>query len=148
MLENELAAAQADYCDPYCRKIVDVKVVSTSLSPTSQARQADTDGCDAELVLVFSVEGTYHGCADTEFPGLFSISSGTRALQKNVRFVPRTRMLEGHEAMEACPVCPDDVQSLGLVSPSTAQIQEVMQEFVTVLPAICGLDMSEVVAEP
>jgi hypothetical protein len=143
MLENELVQAQADYCDPYCRKIVDVNVESTSLVPTSvQVRQTDSDGCDAQLVLVFGVEGTYQGCEGTEFPGLFSADAGRRALQqKHLRFLDRRRL-----DSDGCPVCPDDVTSLGLVSPSMTQFQDTMAEFVTVLPTICSLDGAEIVA--
>ncbi|KAG7355231.1 hypothetical protein IV203_004587 [Nitzschia inconspicua] len=131
MLANELSQAQAAYCDPYCRKITDVEVSANSLttSATSSARQSSS--CDSSLALTFSVKGTWFGCEDTAWPGLFA-PEGRRALKKSLR-----RILEETEETDTCSSCPDSAQSLGLVSPSMAQLKEVMSEFVAVLPAIC-----------
>jgi hypothetical protein len=142
MLANELSQAQADYCDPYCRKITNVVVsanaLTTSAAATAEARQS-SGACDASLELTFSVEGTWYGCEETVWPGLFA-PDGRRALQKNLR-----RILE-EVAEDSCPVCPDDATSLGLVSPSTTQLKEVMAEFVAVLPAICELTDAKLLA--
>lgn len=172
MLSNQLEQARADYCDPYCRMISAVTVDSNSLmtsEATAEARQAGTDDCDAMLELTFNVEGSYYGCEDTVFPGLFASPEARRMLRasvvgsssSNVRFLQDAEedMMEEEAMMEdgemedtteddmdaSCPVCPDDVQSLGLVSPTSAQLKNVIKPFVTVLPAICGLNKVEVI---
>jgi len=151
LLENKLEQAQADYCDPYCRRITNVNVDSNSLTAAASARQASPTGCDAELKLTFSVEGTYYGCEDTVFPGLFTVDDGerrqlTETINNNhlrrILAPPKTRKLQEDDE-ESCPICPDDVESLGLVSPSIDQLTEVMHDFVSVLPAICELKHAE-----
>jgi hypothetical protein len=145
MLSNQLEAAQEDYCDPFCRKITAVTVDSNSLmagEATAQARQASS--CDAMLEMTFNVEGTYVGCEDTEFPGLFAAET-RRALRKNLRSAVVRSLQDAEEEATACPVCPDDVDSLGLVSPSNQALKNVMMDFVTVLPAICELRKVEII---
>lgn len=136
MLANELTQAQADYCDPYCRKIVDVTVTSNSLT-VAEARQAGE--CDSTLTMTFTVEGTFYGCEDTVFPGLFGVE-GRRALKKNLR-----RILQDDADEDSCRVCPDGSTSLGLVSPSISNLRDTMKQFVTALPAICELTDASVI---
>jgi hypothetical protein len=135
MLANELEQAKADYCDPYCRNITDV-VVSFNTLTTPDARQASTD-CDSSLSLTFSVEGTWYGCNDTAWPGLF-IKDGSRRIRRNLRRILE-ELTDEEESSDSCPVCDEDNPNLGLVAPSISELKEVMNEFFTVIPTICEL---------
>lgn len=144
MLANELAEAQADFCDPFCRKITEVVVSNNTLTTaaaTATARQSGPS-CNASLKLTFSVVGTWQGCEDTVWPGLFG-AEGRRALQKNLR-----RILEEESEEDSCPVCPDGATTLGLVAPSTTQLKDTMTGFVAVLPAICELTDAQLIVAP
>ena len=167
MLSNQLEAAQEDFCDPFCRTISAVTVDSNSLmggDATAEARQSGE--CDSMLEMTFVVEGTFVGCEDTAFPGLFapaarrhlrSSSFTVRSLQdaeedmmmeeedmeEDMMMEEEDMMME--DSMADCPVCPDDVESLGLVSPSNQMLKNVMKDFVTVLPAICNLNKVEII---
>jgi hypothetical protein len=150
LLKNELAAATSEYCDPYCRDITSINVTSNTLTtPEAEARQSGPN-CDATLELTFSVMGTFVGCNDTVFPGLFS--SGRRQLvqvqQPKLRFDVR-RALEDEMDMEGteedmdmtaeCPSCLDDESTLGFASPSLDGVKTLLSDYVTVLPAVCEL---------
>jgi hypothetical protein len=134
LLANELES-QENYCDPYCRNITDVVVSSNTLTTTAQTRQSSSD-CDSSLTLTFSLKGTWIGCNDTVWPGLF-VTEGQRLLRKNLRRV--LQEMEQTGSADSCPVCPDDGTTLGLVSPSTAQLKDVMDEYFTAIPTICEL---------
>jgi hypothetical protein len=157
LLANELAQSLSQYCDPYCRQIESIIVLSSDLvtpdGETSEARQQQDDDCDATLVLTFGVEGTYVGCEDTEFPGLFT--SGRRQLvqiqaSKVRRNLNVLRVLQDTEAnMEpdaACGSCPNDSNTLGLPAPTVDAMSELLSDFVEVLPSICAVTDAQVVA--
>mmetsp|Transcript_56846 Transcript_56846/g.138384 ORF Transcript_56846/g.138384 Transcript_56846/m.138384 type:complete len:333 (-) Transcript_56846:2578-3576(-) len=154
ILKNELSAAADAYCDPYCRDITEISVVSNTLTvpdepAAAEARQAGED-CAGTLDLTFEIKGTFVGCEDTEYPGLFA--SGRRQLvqvqRSQVRF-DMTRALEGHTMMETeemevtCPSCDDS--TLGLASPTLDGVKTLVSDFVTVLPAICEVTGAEIV---
>jgi hypothetical protein len=152
LLANELTQSLSEFCDPYCRQIDSITVLSNELSTSdiSEARQAD-DGCDSTLVLTFGVVGSYVGCEDTEFPGLFS--SGRRQLvhiqpSKIRRNMNVRRFLEDMEAdggAVMCDSCPDGSNTLGLPAPTVDAMSELLSDFVAVLPAICEVTDAQIV---
>lgn len=131
LLKNQLSAAAEEYCDPYCREVDSIVILSNELSTSDQtAESRQSSDCDGILTLVFGVTGTFVGCEDTEFPGLFS--SRRLLMKNNLR-----RFLEDDEAM--CGACPDSSASLGFPSPTVDTITELLDTFVSVLPAVCEI---------
>ncbi|KAG7345635.1 hypothetical protein IV203_033166 [Nitzschia inconspicua] len=153
MLANELSASLNEYCDPYCRQITGLTVLSNELiSPEESADSRQSSDCDATLKLVMGIEGTFVGCEDTPFPGLFS--AGRRQLIQIQRSKVRMNLntprflqpgAEGTEMDPMCPSCPDDSNSLGLQAPAVPSMVEILDGFVSVLPAICELTDAEIV---
>jgi hypothetical protein len=92
------------------------------------------------------IEGTYFGCNDTMFPGLFV--EGRRQLQKFLRVAPRLRMLQDtmeNSTMEDCPVC--DGGTVGFISPSTEELTGVLKDYISGIPTICELTAASLVNE-
>jgi len=98
------------------------------------------------LELTFSLEGTYWGCEDEEFPGLFSPDTGARQLKTTQNFLRKPsppRFLE--EEYDECPVCPEDSSTTGLTAPTSESLLELMNPYVAVLPAVCELTSAKIV---
>jgi hypothetical protein len=151
MLQNELTQSLSQYCDPYCRKIDSITILSNKLITAETAESRQTGDCDASLVLTFSVEGTFIGCEDTEFPGLFApgrrqlVEVQTSKVRRNLnapRFLEPSEEMDG---MDMCPSCPDDSNTLGLTAPTVTRMSELLDGFVAVLPAICEVTGAEIV---
>jgi hypothetical protein len=167
LLKNELdLTVTEDYCDPYCRTITDITIVNntlTSLDEVVETSRQDTGGdnqddCTATLQLTFEITGTYVGCEDTEFPGLFS--PGRRQLidvkQPQLRFDVNRALQQEKNDMDGvdsrrdmeevtCPSCSDDESTLGFVSPTLDGVQTLLSDFVAVLPGICEVTSADVV---
>jgi hypothetical protein len=150
LVKNQLEQAQTNFCDPFCRTITATTVVNSAITAAAaaQAKQGDTTNgsCDSQLQLTLSVDGTYWGCEDTVFPGLFTISDQARYLRTAAArsgFSPRA-LQEG----ETCPVCTGDAASLEFSAPSVDQLKEAMQTYVTVLPGICELTSAAATIAP
>jgi hypothetical protein len=84
MLQNGLQEFHdSDYCDPYCRNLVSVnatgyKVVDGEVSAESQER-----GCENLVALSVAISGTYVGCPNAAFPGLFTLSAPSTGAEED-----------------------------------------------------------------
>jgi hypothetical protein len=159
LLENKLEEAAGSYCDPWCRKISSVQVMDYALNTNASLMEENdlNNKCNGELELVFVVEGTFWGCQDEEFPGVFSTASlaehddgeettTATAQVKNANGSSRRRrrrrlpwlqqqQLRGLNP-ETCTVCAAD--SVGTITtPTSDQLIQAMTPYVTVLPDIC-----------
>ncbi len=143
LLRNELDIA--DYCDPYCRSITSVNVTRNQDSLVT-AKQIGN--CDMELKLIFSIEGTFWGCDDTEFPGLFASSHGDRHLllteRTSLRSQRLNRLLDG--GVTSCALCSGE-SSGSLSAPTSDEFLDAMNQFVTIIPDICELKLAGEVVE-
>ena len=163
LVENQLEVEETSYCDPFCRKITSVLIQDTKKVDTGTVIEDklfldSTASCTQELELTFAIGGTWVGCTGSEssFPGLFSIPSVTDNIfddqkirrqlsstvsQHNLRHVSSRNLQD----IEGCGVCPTDVDSFGMLAPSSKGLHEVMQPFITVLPAVCEIVSIELV---
>mmetsp|Transcript_16806 Transcript_16806/g.27270 ORF Transcript_16806/g.27270 Transcript_16806/m.27270 type:complete len:201 (-) Transcript_16806:184-786(-) len=154
MLHNQLEVA-TDYCDPYCRDITYVTVMSANqtnifAANTTGSSFARESTCDSELRLSFSLNGTFWACEDQPFPGLFSSGPNGTNLEDDFTMTAEARsfgyrFLEIFQAEEEemCPSCPANSTS-SVIPPSAMDLAEVMAPFVEVLPVICDLTSVEV----
>jgi hypothetical protein len=153
MLQNELEATATNYCDPYCRQITDVSLVGSSFVGNVTDEDLTAEGCTAYLEMVFGVDGTYTGCEDTPFPGLFATPNATRRSLLG----PETFLRGGFfgydetnedrflQTSDGCGEC--DAESTGPSSPTTEEMVERMNPYISVIPAVCELtsvDMAEI----
>jgi hypothetical protein len=175
LLHNELdaVASSTSYCDPYCRTITSIQVEDvTMVDPTASGMKKRTSGmavlehytkqlpaassnCTQELEVVFAVEGTWVGCtgSDDAFPGLFNAPAVVDNIFDKEETGRRRRRLSASlrrrsstdRNLQDCGSCPDDNGSLGMVAPSAEALNDVMEPFITVLPAICDLISIELV---
>jgi hypothetical protein len=144
-LVRGLAEDLPDFCDPFCRYVADVEVVSSEIIPVEDSSFAE-EGCDSELEIVFDVTGTFVGCPDTEFPGLFGTSPLRQLYALTSETAARTTsLLRGNsvrrlqESEQLCGSCPDDSSSLGNVVPTEDEMIEIMDPLLSILPNVCAL---------
>lgn len=119
------------FCDPYCRRITSVDILSSSKTENNQATGRQGEECTEQVELVFGVAGTYWACADEPFPGLFSDSSG------NSGVIAEARQAMPEQA--TCPSCPPDS-----VPPSPQDYADAIAPFVTIMGPVCDLVSMEV----
>jgi uncharacterized membrane protein YhaH (DUF805 family) len=171
MLHNELDGFKATYCDPHCREVTGVRITSGQSADTlfdgnstagededaSSNATATTAGCDSEIYLTMVLEGYWWGCADEEFPGLFSDfaggnnntanifddgSNGTTVTAEARNGGDGRRFLQDVSGIEEyyCPVCSANSSSLtNITAPSPEELVAAMSPYMTVLPSVCEL---------
>ncbi|KAL3933556.1 MAG: hypothetical protein SGARI_003680, partial [Bacillariaceae sp.] len=130
-------------CDPHCRKITSVDVLSSdrteNVFDTADEKQADE--CTESVDIVLGVSGTYWACPDEPFPSLFSDSStGGNVFAEAKQAVVMDEEDGEAEEDETCPVCPE-----GSVSPSPEDYASAMSPFLAVLNTVCEVTSVEVV---
>jgi hypothetical protein len=139
-----------DFCDPFCRYVADVEVVSSEVSVANGSSFVE-EGCDSELDMTFNVTGTFVGCPETEFPGLFGTSSLRQLYALATETASRaSTLLRGgsvrwlQESEQLCGSCPDESSSLGNVVPTEDEMREIMDPLLSILPDVCALtDITE-----
>jgi hypothetical protein len=106
-------------------------------------------GCDGLLEMMFSVSGTYLGCEDTSFPGLFSDGSTTSSSTTETTTaeearggVNRIRQLIEDKLQEQSTKIQNDVQSLLLRRGSNSHRlhRNLEEETMNPLEGTCGAD--------
>jgi hypothetical protein len=120
------------FCDPHCRQITTIDILSSSKKENEQAMDRQGEECTEQVDLIFGVTGTYWTCPDESFPGLFSDSSEASSV-----------VAEARQAMPkaaSCPACPGNS-----VTPSPQDYAKAMTPFVTVLGPVCDLVSMNVV---
>jgi hypothetical protein len=137
MIHNNLEQVTSNYCDPYCREITLVSIVEADSSNIFEASARQSNECDTELTLTLQVEGTYWACEGSPFPGLFSDPMADEEMASNTTTSGElVRMINGNEM---CQKCLEDSVLDGLIAPSSSDLLEAMEPYVTVLEPICAL---------
>ncbi|KAG7363555.1 hypothetical protein IV203_026916 [Nitzschia inconspicua] len=133
----------ADYCDPFCRSISNIEVVGNEVVPLEDSSFLD-EGCNATLDLIFGVNGTFIGCPDTEFPGLFFTPSRRQLLSiANQAALNTASFLRGGSARwlvdvePLCSSCPDN--SIVNVVPTEDDMIKIINPLLSILPDVCAV---------
>ncbi|KAG7342381.1 hypothetical protein IV203_007474 [Nitzschia inconspicua] len=135
----------ADYCDPFCRSISNIEVVGNQVVPLEDSSIVE-EGCDATLDLIFGVNGTFVGCPDTEFPGLFFtprrqlLSIANQAALNTASFLRGGSVRWLVDVEPLCGSCPDNSSSsIVNVVPTEDDMIEIINPLLSILPGVCAV---------
>ncbi|KAL3915606.1 MAG: hypothetical protein SGILL_005567 [Bacillariaceae sp.] len=117
------------FCDPKCRKINDVYLQEATVFRNifENGSQVSKSGstCNQEVKITISTGGSFYGCPEEQFPGLFS---------DDLAIATRTLPLDSE-----CQVC-----TPGRAGPTPADLLDAMKRYLTILGSVCDLVSLEV----
>lgn len=149
---DSISEGDSSSCDKYCRDVTAATVISSLLlsdASSSLLSQAHTT-CHQTLKVVFAIKGTYWGCNDEPFPGIFqkegNKGNDTNSTTDNI-FNRKKVMLRGRRqlqdqdesAVDVCSCIEQGDDDSANLAPTPNQLVEEMEPLLVALPGICSI---------